>query len=103
MGYQPTFKLFHQLFICVKSNRPPLYELRLRATECGYSPGYTKPIIQKTSLKFWNREVIFLRGLYLDYMPRIAIDQEIDDFYPPTLKDEALVQIRSFCNVWVIK
>lgn len=82
----------------MKSNQPPLYELRIRTAERGCNLGYTKPVMHQTSLKYWNGEVMFLRGFDLDYMPQLATDQEIDDFHPPTLKDEALVQIQSFCE-----
>lgn len=85
-------------FFFVKLNHLPLYELRFRASECGYSPGFFKSLIQQTSLKFWNDEVIFLRGLDWDYMPQITVDQEIDDFRQPALKNEALAQVFNFCE-----
>lgn len=69
---QPTFKLFHQIFILIRSNHFPLYELHFRAAECGYGPGDAKPVIMQSSLKFWNGKVIFLKVLNLAYMPHIA-------------------------------
>lgn len=98
MGFQPIFKLFHQIFFLVQSNHHPLYELRFRAAECGYSPNQAKPVIQQSSLKYWSGELIFLNGLDLAYMPHIAIDQDIEDSHPPTLKGEALDQVFKFCE-----
>lgn len=98
MGYQPTFKLFHQLFYISKSNHLPLYELQFRAAEYGYNSGHSKPVIMQSSLKYWNGELIFLKGLDPGYMPNIVADCEIEDFHPPTLTGEALDQVFSFCE-----
>ncbi|KAK1369518.1 hypothetical protein POM88_035610 [Heracleum sosnowskyi] len=72
MGYQPTFRLFHQLFKLVQSNKEPLYEIRFRAEECGYPSGTAKPVIQQSTLKYWNGEVIFLKVLDLEFFPYIV-------------------------------
>lgn len=63
MDYQPTFRLFHQLFYLVRSNHLSLYELRFRAVEYGYDPGSAKPVIHQSSSKHWDGELIFLKGL----------------------------------------
>lgn len=97
-GFQPTFKVFHHLFVLIRSNHQPLYELRFRAAECGYGPGQAKPVIMQSSLKFWNGELIFLRGLDLAHMPPIVTSEEIEDFHPPILKGEALHHIFKFCE-----
>lgn len=62
------------MFSLVKSSVKPLYELRFRAAECGFGSGDAKPVIQQTSLKFWNGEFIFLKGLDLRYLPYIATE-----------------------------
>ena len=64
---QPTFKLWHHIFHLVWSSQFPLYELRFRAPECGYGGSYI-PVIQQSSLKYWNGELIMLRGLDLYYL-----------------------------------
>lgn len=69
---QPTFILFHQLFYLVRSSVKPLYELRFRYAECGFGPGDARPIIQESSLKYWNREFLLFKGLNLFYTPYIA-------------------------------
>lgn len=97
-GFQPTFKLFHQLFVLIRSNHLPLYELRLRADECGYGPGQGKLVIMQTSLKFWNGDLIFLKGLDLGYMSHIVISEEIEDFQPLTLKDNVVHHVFKFCE-----
>lgn len=97
MGYQPTLKLFHQLFFLLWSNHLPLYELPFRGVECDYGPGHNKPVIQQSSLKYWNGELMFPKGLDLDYMPQIAIDHEVEDFLS-MLKDEDLTQVFNFCE-----
>ncbi|KAK1392112.1 hypothetical protein POM88_011168 [Heracleum sosnowskyi] len=98
MGYQPTLRLFHQLFKLVQSNKEPLYEIRFRAEECGYPSGSAKPVIQQSTLKFWNGEVIFLKGLDLEFLPHIVSNVEAEVFDVFTLEGEALVQIHQFCE-----
>ena len=95
---QPTFKLFHQLFNLVKSSVKPLYELRFRAAECGFGPGQSKPVMQQSSLKHWNREVILLKGLDLFFLPYISTEGAVFDFKPPVLEGKALKQIYQFCT-----
>lgn len=95
---QPTFKLFHQLFNLVKSSFKPLYELRFRFAECGFGPGHTKPIMQQSSLKHQNREIILLKGLDLFYMPYIVTDGVVTEFKPPVLEGKALKQVFDFCT-----
>lgn len=95
-GFQPTIKLFHQIFVLIRSNHLPLYELRFRAAEYDYGPGDAKPVIMQSSLKFLNGEVIFLKGLDLAYMPPIFMSLETEDFQPPILKDDALHHVFQF-------
>ena len=96
---QPTFKLFHQLFLLVKSGQQPLYELRFRAAECGYPDAIPKPVVHKDSLKYWNQEILLLKGLDLGYMPYIATSGVVTDFSPPVLEGEAQKQVFEFCRV----
>ena len=80
MKIQPTFKLFHQVFLLVKSTQEPLYEVRFRAKVCGYGPGLARPMIMLSSLKHWNHEIILLKGLDLGFMPYIATEGGRDGF-----------------------
>lgn len=57
-----------------------------------------KPVIMQSSLKYWNKEVIFLKGLDLAYMPPIVMSEETEDFHPPILKDDALHHVFKFCE-----
>lgn len=75
--------LFHQLFSLVKSSVKPLYELRFRAAECGFGSGDAKLVIQQASLKYWNGELIMLKGLDLSYLPYIATEGVITQFEVP--------------------
>ncbi|KAK1365436.1 hypothetical protein POM88_040997 [Heracleum sosnowskyi] len=98
MGYQPTLRLFHQLFKLVQSNKEPLYEIRFRAEECGYPSGTAKPVIQQSTLKYWSGELIFLKGLDLEFLPYIVSGVEAEVFDTYTLEGEALAQIHRFCE-----
>ena len=95
---QPTFRLFHHLFTLVKSSVKPLFELRFRYAECGFGPGHTKPVMQQSSLKHWNRELILLKGVDLFYTPYVATEGVITEFDRPVLEGKALKQIYDFCN-----
>lgn len=95
-GFQPTFKLFHQLFVLIRSNHLPLYELHFQAVECDYGPRKANPVIMQTLLKFWNREGIFLKSLDLAYMPHIVMTEEAEDFQPQILKDDSLCYVFKF-------
>lgn len=97
-GFQPTLRLFHQLFYLIRSNHLPLYELRFRAAECGYGPGKAKPIIMQSSLKYWNKELIFLKFSDVPYMPHIVMSEETEDFKPPILKGDTLNDVFKFSN-----
>ncbi|XP_074365858.1 uncharacterized protein LOC141706878 [Apium graveolens] len=94
---QPTFKLWHHIFHLVRSSQFPLYELRFRAPECGYGGSY-RPVIQQSSLKFWNGELIMLRGLDLHYLPHIASEGVRTRFRRDVLRGEALRLIFAFCE-----
>ena len=98
MNLQPTFKLFHHLFTFAHSSYKPFYELRFRGAECGFEPGDERPMVLGSSLKNWNREIIMLKGLDLEFMPYIATDGVVTDFRAPALEGEALGQIRDFCD-----
>lgn len=76
---QPTFRLFQHLFTLLKFNVKPLFELQFRAAECGFGPGHTKPVMQKTSLKHCNREVFLLKGFDLFYMPYIVTESVVTE------------------------
>lgn len=96
--YQPTFRLFHQLFSLVWSSVRPFYELRFRAAECGFGPGHTKPVMQQSSLKHWNLDIILLKGLDLFYFPYIATKGVVTEFKPPILEGISLKQIYELCT-----
>lgn len=57
-----------------------------------------KPVIMQSSLKFWNKELLFVKGLDLAYMPYIVMSEKTEDFRPPILKDDALHHIFKFCE-----
>lgn len=57
-----------------------------------------KPVIMQTSLKFWNGELIFIKGLDLEYMPHIRMSEKTEDFRPPTLKGDVLKDVFKFCE-----
>ncbi|KAK1375799.1 hypothetical protein POM88_031992 [Heracleum sosnowskyi] len=94
----PTFKLFHQLFQLVRSNKKPLYELRFRAKECGYPVGFAQPVIQQSTLKGWGGEVIMLRGWDLEGMPHMVEGGESKNFETFDLTGVALAKIKKFCG-----
>lgn len=98
MNFQPTFILFYQLFSLVKSNVKPLYELRFRFTKCGFGSGDAKPVIQQSSLKYWNAELIMLKGLDLFYMSYIATSRVVTNFKPSVLEKRTLRQVFEFYN-----
>lgn len=52
----------------------------------------------QTSIKFWNGELIFLKGLDLAYMPHIVVSEETEDFNPPVLIGDALHHAFKFCE-----
>ncbi|KAK1383958.1 hypothetical protein POM88_021693 [Heracleum sosnowskyi] len=97
--YIPTFRLFHQLFQLVRSNKKPLYELRFRAKECGFPSGSAQPVIQQSTLKGWSGEVLMLRGWDLGGMPHIVLDKEAKIFETVKLTGSALRRIRKFCGI----
>ncbi|KAL8157803.1 hypothetical protein AgCh_002495 [Apium graveolens] len=94
---QPTFKLWHHIFHLVRSSQFPLYELRFRAPECGYGGSY-RLVIQQSSLKFWNGELIMLRGLDLHYLPHIASEGVRTRFRRDVVRGDALRLIFAFCE-----
>lgn len=96
---QPTFKLFHQLFSLVKSSVRPLYELQFRAAECGFDPGLTKPVMQKASLKHWNKEVILLKGLDLFYIPYIGTEGMVTEFKRLSWREKPSNRFMNFVHV----
>lgn len=49
-------------------------------------------------MKYWDGKLIILKGLDLDYMTHIDVDQDIEDFHPHVLEGEALVQVFKFCE-----
>lgn len=57
-----------------------------------------KPVIMKSSLNYWNKELIFLKALNLTYIPHIFMSEETEDFRPPTLKGDGLHDIFKFCQ-----
>ncbi|XP_074368390.1 uncharacterized protein LOC141708587 [Apium graveolens] len=94
---QPTFKLWHHIFHLVRSSQFPLYELRFRAPECGYGGSY-RPVIQQSSLKYWNGELIMLRGLDLYYLPHFASEGVRTRFRREVLRGEAIRLMFAFCE-----
>ncbi|KAL8119002.1 hypothetical protein AgCh_016482 [Apium graveolens] len=56
------------------------------------------PIIQQSSLKFWNGELIMLRGLDLHYLPHIASEGVRTRFRRDVLRGDALRLIFAFCE-----
>ncbi|KAL8089211.1 hypothetical protein AgCh_038846 [Apium graveolens] len=94
---QPTFKLWHHIFHLVRSSQFPLYELRFRAPECGYSGSY-RPVIQQSSPKYWNGELIMLWGLDLHYLPHMASEGVRTRFRRDVLRGDALRLIFVFCE-----
>lgn len=96
--YQPTFRIFHQLFTLVPFNIKPLYELCFKAAECGFGSIQAKPMIPQSLLKHWNGKMIMLKGLDRFYLPYISMDKVVTDFRLPVLEGEALQQILDFCN-----
>ncbi|KAL8114633.1 hypothetical protein AgCh_021479 [Apium graveolens] len=94
---QPTFKLWHHIFHLVRSSQFPLYELRFRAPECGYGGSY-RPVIQQSSLKYCNGELIMLRGLDLHYLPHITSEGVRTRFRRDVLRGEAIRLMFAFCE-----
>ena len=74
-----------------------MYELRFREVECGFAQGSSRPVMMLPSLKGWNREFIFLRGLDLDYMPlfKKEINPRIER---DVLAGPALAKVRRLCE-----
>ncbi|KAL8145178.1 hypothetical protein AgCh_003399 [Apium graveolens] len=97
-GFLPTLKLFHQIFYLSKSSQKPFYEIRFRASECGYGPGRAKPIMHQSSLKYWNGEIILLKGYDLAYLPYFTTEGVQTKFNPAVLEGRAVTQIRCFCE-----
>ncbi|KAK1397106.1 hypothetical protein POM88_006969 [Heracleum sosnowskyi] len=94
----PTFKLFHQLFYLLRSNKRPFYELRFRGEECGYPSGSAKPVMQNISLKGWNGEAIMLKGLDLLYMPHFVAGDKPKVFPYYKLEGQARAKVHAFCE-----
>lgn len=60
--------------------------------------GDAKALMQQSSLKGWNREVIFLKGLDIEYMPLFAARSDIVEREVYQFEGEALDRIHSFCE-----
>lgn len=67
-GYFPTLKHFHHIFRLIYSNNFPMDELIFRVEDCGYTSKAAKPVVMLPSLKKWNGEFIFLKGLDIEFM-----------------------------------
>lgn len=97
-GVLPTFKLFHHVFQLVHSNNVPMYEFRFRGKACGYPSSASKPLVMLPTLKGWNGEFAFLRGVDIRFMPTFKEEPIAMNFEVFDLQDAAMDRVHAFCR-----
>lgn len=94
----PTFKLFHHVFQLVHSNNVPMFEFRFRGKACGYPSSASKPLVMLPTLKGWNGEFVFLRGVDIRFMPTFKEEPLAMNFEVFDLQDAAMDRVHAFCQ-----
>lgn len=96
-GFQPTFRLFHNLFKLQKSIVAPSYELHFRDSTTDFHPGMPRPVVHQNSLKGWHQEFIFIRGGDLEDIPIFSLEA-MEQFPVDVFQGDALVKVSEFCG-----
>lgn len=103
--FQPTFKLFHQLFVLIQSNHLPLYEIGFRTAESAMGRDKLNqwsciPHLNSGMVKILEWWGYFLKGLDLSYMPHLLWVKKRKISDPQLWKAMPCTMYLSFVNAW---